>query len=169
MKSTNQLSDLQQKNLETYMKLAQISFDNAQRLMSLQMDVARKLFEDGLASTKAQTASKDPQQALNLQSQYAQESTQAIMDATRQLAELCNASYGECAQLLTEQYTSGNKDVAASMQSLFSGLPGQNTNFMENMNQVMSTFTNAFEQFAKASTASLTPETKTTTGKRRPA
>lgn len=170
MKS-NQLNELQQKNLETYMKLAQISFDNTQRLMALQMDVARKLFEDGLANAKAQakTASKDPQQALNLQSQYAQESTQAIMDATRQLAELCNASYGECAQLLTEQYASGNKDMATSMQSLFADLPGQNSNLMENMNQVMSTFTNAFEQFAKASTASLSPkaETKATTGGKR--
>jgi phasin family protein len=166
---TQQFNELQQKNLETYTKLAQISFDNAQRLMTLQMEITRKLFEDGLANTKAQTASKDPQQALNLQSQYAQESTQTIMDATRQLAELCNASFGECAHFLTEQYASGNKDMASSLQSLFGAMPGQNTSLVENMTQAMSTVTNAFEQFAKATTAGLAPEAKTTAGKRRQA
>lgn len=168
MKS-DQFGELQRKNLETCMKLAQISFDNSQRLVALQLDITKKLFEDGIENAKAQTASKDPQQALALQSRYAQESTQAIMDATRQLTELCSASCSECAQLLTEQYTSGNKDMAASFQSLFGALPGQNTNLMESMTQAMASVSNAFEQFAKASTTTFAAESKTPATKRRQA
>ncbi|SMB28396.1 Granule-associated protein [Sterolibacterium denitrificans] len=168
MKS-DQLSELQRKNLETCMKLAQISFDNSQRLVALQLDIIKKLFEDGIENAKAQTASKDPQQALALQSRYAQDSTQAVMDATRQLSELYTASCGECAQLLSEQYANGNKDMMASFQSLFSTLPGQNTNLMESMTQAMNTVSNAFEQFAKAATTTFATEAKTSAASATPA
>ncbi len=167
---SEQISELQRKNLEAGMKLAQMSLDNSQRIVALQVEIAKKLFQDSVENAKALTAAKDPQKALALQTQYAQETTQTMMEAARQIAEIGNASRTEFAHLLTEQFTSGGKDMMSSFQSMFGALPGKNTNVMEAMTQAMSTVTNAFEQFAKASATTFsTEESKSQAAKRRQA
>lgn len=167
---SEQFSELQRKNLEAGMKLAQLSLDNSQRIVALQVEIAKKLFQDSIENAKALTAAKDAQKALALQTQYAQETTQTVMDAARQIAEISNASRAEFAHMLTEQLTSGGKDMMSSFQSLFGALPGQQTNILETMNQAMTSVTNAFEQFAKASATTFAPEEgKTHAAKRRQA
>lgn len=164
----DQLAELQHRNLDICMKLAQLSLDNSQRLMAMQVEIAKKLFEDGVENAKQQTSNKDPQKALSLQNQYAQEAGQTLMEASRQMAELYNASCAECAQLFTEQYASGNKDLLSSCQALFSQFPGSSNNLFESMNQAMNSLNSAFEQFAKASTTTFAQEAKPN-GKRRQA
>ncbi|MCX7178338.1 MAG: phasin family protein, partial [Proteobacteria bacterium] len=56
-----QFSELHRKNMEAAMKLAQMSIENSQRIMALQVDVAKKLFQDSVQSAKALTTVKDPQ------------------------------------------------------------------------------------------------------------
>lgn len=162
----DQFTELQHRNLDICMKLAQLSLDSSQRLLALQVEIAKKLFEDGIENVKQQTGSKDPQKNLSLQSQYAQETGQTLMEASRQMAELYNASCTECAQLFTEQYASGNKDLLSSCQALFSSFPGSGNSMFESMNQAMSSLNNAFEQFAKASTTTFAQEPKSATKRR---
>ena len=167
---SEQFSELQRKNLEAGMKLAQLSLDNSQRIVALQVEITKKLFQDSVENAKAMTSAKDPQQALALQTQYAQDAGQTVMDAARQIAELGSSSRAEFTQLLTEQFSNGGKDMMTSFQSLFSALPGKNTNVIDAMNQAMTTVNSAFEQFAKASATTFAPEeSKTQASKRRQA
>lgn len=162
---SEQFTELQRKNMEAGMKLAQMSLDNSQRIVALQVDVAKKLFQDSVENAKALAAAKDPQQAVALQTQFAQDATKQMMETAREIAEISNTSRAEFSHLMSEQLASGSKDMMTAFQSFFTALPGfnalpgQNTNIIDAMKQAMNKATGAFDQFAQASSAFTTPST----------
>jgi phasin family protein len=148
------LGELNRKNMEAAMRLAQMSIENSQRVMSLQNELARELFNDGVENARAQTGAKDPQVVLQLRAQYAQDTARKMMTVAQQVAEIGNDSRQAFSRMLTEQLASGSQEMADAFQGFFKSLPGQNPNMMEMMQQAMSTANSAFEQIAKATTAS---------------
>ena len=148
-----QFSELHRKNMEAAMKLAQMSIENSQRIVALQADVAKTLFQDSVDNAKALASAKDPQQAVALRANYTQETAQKMVAAASEIAEIGNASRTEFSRLLTEQLASGSKDMMEAFQSFFTALPGQNANVMESMQQAMANANKAFEQITKASAA----------------
>jgi phasin family protein len=147
------LTELNRKNMEAAMRLAQLSIENSQRVMALQNELARDLFQDGVENARAQTGAKDPQDVLRLRSQYAQETAQKMMVAAQKVAEIGNEARLEFARMLTEQLASGSQEMADAFQGFFKTLPGQNPNMMEVMQQAMATANSAFEQITQATTS----------------
>lgn len=150
---TEQFSELHRKNMEAAMKLAQMSIENSQRIIALQVEAAKKLFKESADSAQALGAVKDPQQAVALRTEYTQATAKMMMETARQIAEIGNASRTEFSHMMTEQLASGSKDMMETFQSFFSTLPGHNNNVMETMQKAMATANSAFEQIAKASAA----------------
>jgi phasin family protein len=148
------VSEIHRKNMEAAMRLAQLSIDNSQRIMALQTDLAKSLFDESVVNAKALTTVTDPQQAIALRTQYAQETSQKMMAAAQKIAEIGNEARSEFSHLLTEQLASGSQDLMESFQSFFKAVPAQNPNVMEVMQQAMSSANSAFEQMIKASSAS---------------
>jgi len=148
-----QFSELNRKNMEAAMRLAQLSIENSQRVMSLQNDLARELFNDGVANARAQSSAKDPQEVLRLRAEYAQETARKMMAVAQQVAEIGNEARIEFSRLLTEQLASGSQEMADAFQGFFQNLPGQNANMLEVMQQAMASANSAFEQIAQASAA----------------
>lgn len=147
------LNELNRKNMEAAMRLAQLSIENSQRVMALQNDLARELFNDGVANAKAQASAKDPQEVLRLRAQYAQDTAQKMMANAQKVAEIGNEARVEFSRMLTEQLASGSQEMADAFQGFFKTMPGQNANILEVMQQAMSTANSAFEQIAQATTA----------------
>lgn len=146
-----QFTELHRKNMEAAMRLAQMSIENSQRIVTLQVEVAKTLFQDSVDNAKALAAAKDPQQAVTLRTQYTQETAQKMIDAAREISEIGNASRTEFSRLMTEQLASGSKDMSEAFQSFFGALPGQNTGVVTAMQQAMEKANKAFEQIAEAS------------------
>jgi phasin family protein len=148
-----QFSELNRKNMEAAMRLAQLSIENSQRVMSLQNELARELFNDGVENARAQSGAKDPQEVLRLRAQYAQDTAQKMMATAQKVAEIGNDARVEFSRMLTEQLASGSHEMADAFQGFFKMMPGQNANVLEVMQQAMATANSAFEQIAQASTA----------------
>lgn len=146
---TEQITEMQRKNMEAAMRLAQLSVDNSQKVMALQSELARDLFNESIANAKALTVVKTPQEALDLRTQFAQETTQKMMASAQKIAAVGNEARVEFSRLLTEQLASGSQDLMDSFQSFFKSLPGQNPNVMEAMQQAMSRANSAFEQITQ--------------------
>lgn len=146
-------NDLSRKNMEAAMRLAQLSIENSQRVMSLQNELARELFNDGVSNAKAQSSAKDPQEVLQLRARYAQDTAQKMMQTAQRVAEIGNDARVEFSRMLTEQLASGSQEMADAFQGFFKIMPGQNANVLEVMQQAMSTANSAFEQIAQATTA----------------
>jgi len=160
-------SELNRKNMDAAMRLAQLSIENSQRVMALQNDLARELFNDGVENAKAQSAAKDPQEVLRLRAQYAQDTAQKMMVTAQKVAEIGNEARVEFSRMLTEQLASGSQEMADAFQGFFKTMPGQNANMMEVMQQAMSTAQGAFEQIAKASATAFSGMTEAAKGVKR--
>lgn len=152
---TEQFSELHRKNMEAAMRLAQLSIENSQRIMALQSELAKDMFQSGVENAKALTGARDPQAIMQLRTQYAQETTQRMVAAAQQIAEISNSARAEFARLVTEQLASGSQDMTESLQSFMKNMPGQTPNMMESFQQAIATANQAFEQIAKASTAAM--------------
>jgi phasin family protein len=149
----NDFGDIQRKNMEAAMRLAQLSIDNSQRIMALQTQLAKDLFQDSVAQAKAQAGATGPQEITQMRTRYAQETAQKMIAAAQQVAEIGNSARVEFSRLLTEQLAAGSQEMADAFQNFFKALPGQNNSMMETMQQAMANANNAFEQIAKVSAA----------------
>lgn len=147
------LNELNRKNMEAAMRLAQLSIENSQRVMALQSELARELFNEGVANAKAQAEARDPQEVLRLRAQYAQETAQKMMQTAQHVAVIGNEARVEFARMLTEQLASGNQEMTDAFQGFFKNIPGQNANMLDVMQQAMTTANSAFEQIAQATSA----------------
>ena len=148
-------SELHRKNMEAAMRMAQLSVENSQRIMALQSELAKEMFQSGVENAKAQTGATDPQAMIQLRTQYAQETTKRMVAAAQQIAEIGNSARAEFTRLVTEQLASGSQDLTESLQGFMKNLPGQTPNMMESFQQAISTANAAFEQITKASTAAM--------------
>lgn len=147
------LSELNRRNMEAAMRLAQMSIENSQRVVTLQNELARVLFQDGVENARAQAEARDPQEVLRLRSKYAQDTAQKMMATAQKVAEIGHEARAEFSRMLTEQLASGRQEMTDAFQGFFKTLPGQNANMLEAMQQAMATANSAFEQIAQASTA----------------
>ncbi|MCK0509820.1 phasin family protein [Aromatoleum buckelii] len=147
----DQINELQKKNLEAAVRLAQMSIENSQRIMELQVAVAKSLFEEGVENAKALSSVKDPKQAIELRTQYAQSTTEKMLSCAREMAELTNRTQAEVGKLVGEQLSTGGKDMFEAMQKMFTGMPITDQNAMTALQTAMDTTRSAFEQMTRAS------------------
>jgi phasin family protein len=153
---TEQFSELNRRNMEAAMRLAQLSIENSQKVVALQNELARELFQEGVENARAQAGTKDPQEVLRLRGKYAQETAQKMMATAQKVAEIGNESRVEFSRMLTEQLAAGSQEMADAFQGFFKTLPGQNANMMEAMQQAMANANSAFEQIAQATASAFT-------------
>lgn len=145
------LAEMQQKNLAAAMELARLSMASSQRMIELQADLARKLFEDGVAQAQAQLEAKDPMQLAAIRSQHAQETAQHVIEAGKRIADLGNEARTEFTRLLGQQLASGGEEMAQAMQNAFQSLPGGAGPMADMMKTAMSNAQGALAQMAQVS------------------
>lgn len=154
-KPQEQFSELQQRNLDAAMRLAQLSIENSQRIMELQVETAKALFQEGVQSAKALTEVKDPKAALELRTEYARTTTETMLAAARRIAEIATETQSEFGKLMSGQMMGGGKEMAEAMQKMFSFNPsaGQAAQTaMGSLQQAMDMARSAFEQITRVST-----------------
>ncbi|PAS98782.1 MAG: hypothetical protein BSR46_11545 [Candidatus Dactylopiibacterium carminicum] len=117
------LAAIQQRNLESAVRLAQLSIENSQRILQLQVEVVKEIFDDGVSSAKALTGVTSPQEALELRSRYAQQTAERMFDCSRSVAEITAEMQAEMARLISDQLSTGGQQVFDSMQEVLRGMP----------------------------------------------
>jgi phasin family protein len=159
MTTNNHFSEIQRKNLEAAMRLAQLSMENSQRIMALQSQLARELFVDTVEQARA-GADTDAANVVQARARYTQETMRKMIDAARQVTEIGNNTRVEFSRLLTEQLAAGSHDIVDAFQIFLKALPGQNAGMLDSMQQAMATANAAFEQMARASSVAFEDTTK---------
>ncbi|AMO36123.1 Phasin family protein [Thauera humireducens] len=148
----DQFNELQKKNLEAAMRLAQLSIENSQRIMEIQVSTAKSLFEEGVQNAKALSSAKDPKDMMDLRAHYAQATTEKMLACAREIAEITTTTQAAFGKLVGEQLTSGSHDMFDAMQKMFKGMPIADQNALGAMQTAMDTTRAAFEQMTRAST-----------------
>ena len=153
--SNEQFNEMHRKNIDAAMKLTQMSLENSKRIMELQVETARGLFEGSVKNARALTEAKDPQAALALRTQFAQETSAKMMEAMRQMAELSAEAQAEFNRMLGQQMAGTSQEMMENFKKMMSvsGMPGGGQDAFATMQQAFGNAKDAFEQIAKASTA----------------
>lgn len=147
----DQLNELQKKNLEAAMRLAQLSIENSQRIMQLQVAAAKRLFEEGVENAKALAVAKDPKAMMEMRTSFAQRTTEEMLACAREIAQLTAATQAEFGKLVGVQLSSGSHDMMEAMQKMFAGMPIADQNSLGAVQTAMDTTRSAFEQMMRAS------------------
>lgn len=150
--SPDQFNEMQKKNFEAAMRLAQISIENSQRIVEMQVETAKSLFEEGVQNARVLSTVTDPQEAITLRTQYAQRTTEKMLSCVREMAEMANRTQSELGRLVGEQLSTGGQDVFEAMQKMFVGMPINDQNATTALQTAMDTTRAAFEQMTRAST-----------------
>ncbi len=150
-KKDNHVSALQKTNIDAAMRLAQLSIENSQRVMEIQVSTAKRLFEEGLANATAISAVSDPKDAMELRARFAKNTTEQMLGCARQIADITTAAQAELRQLVSAQLNTGNADMHDAMQKLLLAMPGTDKHSLEAMQTALEMMRSAFEQVARAS------------------
>lgn len=150
-KNKEDLGGLQKTNLEAAVRLARLSIDNSQRVMEIQVNAAKRLFQDGLENAKALSAATDPLDAIELRAKFAQNTTEQMLACTRQFAEISTSIQEELGRLVGEQLHTGNNDVYDALQRMLSSSTLVDPNSLEAMQTALDMVRSAFEEVARAS------------------
>ncbi len=152
---TDKFSELHRKNMEMAMRLAKASIDNTQRVMALQSQLAKSLYDISVKSAKAQAKVKNPKDLLQLQTEYARETTQSVLEMAGKVADIGNAARADFSQVLAEQLVSGKEDFMDSLQKIMAKLPNRIPGVSAAIEQAMAAANSAFEQISKVSSAAM--------------
>lgn len=168
---TEQINELQKKSIEAAVQLAQLSIENTQRVIEIQVAVAKSLFEDSVNNAKALSGIKDPQEAVQLRTRFAQNTAEKVFAGAREIAEVATKAQSQVSKLVGEQFTSSSTEVLDAIQQLFKGLPMGDQSAMGAIQNTLNTTRTAVEQLARASTEAFQAFTQVqvpaTTGKSR--
>ncbi len=155
-KQSEQFNEMHRKSIDAAVRLAQISLDNSRRLMEVQADTARALFEDSVKNARALGEAKDPQAAMALRSQFAQATTQRMMEAVRRMGEIGAEAQAEFNRMVGQQMASSGQEMMEAFQKMMGGFPGANQSAFAAMQQAFDAARGAMEQMTKASSAAFT-------------
>ncbi|MDP5239612.1 phasin family protein [Uliginosibacterium sp. 31-16] len=146
------VADLQKKNLAAAMKLAQLSIENSQRILQLQVDVARDIFDDGVASAKTLAQVKSPQDAMEMRSRYAQQAAEKMFACSRTIAEITADMQAQMGKMVSDQLNTGGQEMFDAMQQMLQGMPLNSHAAAEALQHTFDNARKTLEQVSKAST-----------------
>ncbi|MDR2092447.1 MAG: phasin family protein [Azoarcus sp.] len=166
-----QINELQKKGLEAAVQLAQLSIENTQRVIEIQVAVAKSLFEDSVNNAKALGSIKDPQEAMQLRSRFAQNTAEKVFAGAREIAEVATKAQTQVSKLIGEQITASSAEVFGAIQNMFKGLPIGDQSTLDAIQGTLNTTRTAVEQLTRASSEAFQAFTQVqvpaTTGKNR--
>jgi phasin family protein len=166
-----QFNEVHKKSLEAAVQLAQLSIENTQRVIEVQVAVAKSLFEDSVNNAKALTGIANPQEAVQLRTRFAQNSAEKVFAGAREIAEIATKAQAQIGKLVGEQLTNSSTEVLGAIQQMFHGLPIADESTLNAIQNTLDTTRTAVEQLTRASSEAFHAFSKAkvvaTTGKSR--
>ena len=148
-----QFAELNKANVAQATKLAALAFENAEKLMKLNLDAAKSALAQGVESASAAASVKDVQELFALRTKYAETGVQAALGYSRSLYDVASAAQAQYSQLAEETWTAYTKGVAAWVRrpaDQAHPAPPARMSPSSNFKSTFAASTAAFDQFQKA-------------------
>ena len=137
-------------NVETLLTLANAAFASAERLAALNLNTARSILEDGVATTKALLAVKDVQELVNLQASLTQPIVEKAVAYARSVYEITSQSQEEVSKVLEGQVAELNKGVATALDKAAKSAPAGSDVAVAAVKSAIAAANSAYDSMSKA-------------------
>lgn len=156
-------TEMQKKNLDAAMHLAQLTLENAQRIAEVQVETARQIFEDSMNGLRAMTEARDTRAAMETRNQLAQACGEHIMSGTRKIADLATATQTEIGRVMSQQIATGSAGIVDMMSRMVQSMPMTGAETVNIFQAGLDSTRSAMEQMTKAGQEALSSLTNITT------
>jgi phasin family protein len=145
-----QITAAQKANLETLSGLTNQALQSIEKLVELNMHIAKQSLSESMSSAKKALEVKDIQQLLANQAEAVQPMAEKIMAYSRHLYELAHETQANFTKSAEKEFQEGQKKVNALVEDWTKNAPAGSDAAVNAVKQAIASATNVFETSQKA-------------------
>jgi phasin family protein len=145
-----QIAAANKANLETLFGLTNKAFEGVEKLVELNLQVAKAALGEAAENTKAVLAVKDAQELLALQASLLQPSAEKAAAYSRHLYDIAASTTAEVTKTAEVQFADMQKSFMAAVDSAVQNAPAGTENAVTLVKSAISAANNAYESVHKA-------------------
>ena len=146
----DQIAAASKANLETLFGLTNKAFEGMEKLVELNLQVAKATLAESAESTKAALSVKDAQELLALQASLLQPSAEKAAAYSRHLYDIATATTSEFTKAAEAQLADMQKNFMSAVDTAAKNAPAGSENAVTLVKSAISAANNAFESVQKA-------------------
>jgi phasin family protein len=143
-------AELNKANVAQATKLAELAFENAEKLVKLNLNAARTALAQGVESASAAASVKDVQELFALRTRFAEAGVQTALGYSRSLYDVATEAQAQYSKLAEETWATYTKGVAAWVETASKSAPAGSDVAVNALKSTFAASTAAFDQFQKA-------------------
>ena len=168
-----QLLVANKENLETFVEFAGITVAGAEKLLDVQMKIAKAFFADTVKHAKTVVAAKDVQELTEIQTSFAQPSAEKATAYGRSIYSVVAETQAELSKFFEVRFADVNKNMTTALDKALKSAPAGSDvavaavkSAMAAANQAYDAFSKATKQVTEATEATITAASGTTAKKK---
>ena len=146
----DQIAAASKANLETLFGLTNKAFEGVEKLVELNLQVAKATLAESADNTKAALGAKDAQELLSLQASLLQPSAEKAAAYSRHLYDIAAATTAELTKSAEAQFAELQKSFMSAVDSAVKNAPAGSENAVTLVKSAITAANNAFESVQKA-------------------
>jgi len=145
-----QIASANKSNVEALLTLANTAFASAERLAALNLNTARNLLEDTVASAKSLLGVKDIQELMNVQASLAQPTVEKAVAYSRSIYEIASQTQEELTKIFEAQFAEANKNVTSALDKAVKNAPAGSDVAVAAVKSAIAAANSAYDSMTKA-------------------
>ncbi len=170
-KTPDPIADFTQKATETAMKLTQLSMEQGEQMLKLQMNAMRGMLNDSVSAAHALLEARDPQQWSALQESNMRDMTQRLTEYSQSIQELAGKNQKVIGEVMETRLNAMNEQCQTLVDAMAAAAPPGSAPAFNAMKQsltaanlLVDTMSKAAEQVAKSAESTIKGAADTTKG-----
>jgi phasin family protein len=150
MLTAEQVIAAQKANIETLFGLTNKAFEGVEKLVELNLQVAKAALGEVADTTRAALSVKDAQELLALQATMLQPAAEKAASYSRHLYDIAAATQAEVTKVAEAQFADAQKAFATNIDTALKNAPAGSENAVALVKSAMAAANNAYESVSKA-------------------
>jgi len=150
MMTAEQVVAAHKANVETLFGLTNKAFEGVEKLVELNLQVAKAALSEVADNTRAVLSVKDAQELLALQATMLQPAAEKAASYSRHLYDIAAATQAEVAKVAESQMADAQKNFASTVDAALKNAPAGSENAVALVKSAMAAANNAYESVSKA-------------------
>lgn len=148
--ATEQFVELNKAGVAQASKIAAITLGNAEKLLNLNLNVAKAALATGIEGAQAAASVKDVQELMNLRTRLAETGVQTVLAYSRNFYELASEAQAEFSAISEETWANYSRGVANWVDTASKNAPAGSDVAVNAFKSTFAATTAAFDQFQRA-------------------
>jgi phasin family protein len=151
MKNVNeQMTDVAKVNVDTIVEASQVAFDGVEKLVDLQLRVAKGVLAQGAENMKAMASAKDIQELVKVQSSFAVPSMESAASYANAVYGIMSESANAFARMAESQITASHQKITSAVEEFSKSAPAGSESGVALVKSALSAANAAYETASKA-------------------